>query len=112
MTPHTPGPWKAVGKVYVAGPTGASIARMIVMAGSSVQKDCLNEETAQANAEYIVRAVNNHDELVSSLKAIIARISGNFDDPDLEAFGPLSDNTEMDILAIAKEAINQVEGKE
>ncbi|MPR12962.1 hypothetical protein [Microvirga tunisiensis] len=36
-----------------------------------------------------------------ALRAIIARIQGNFEDPDLKEFGPLSAGTLTDVLAIA-----------
>ena len=106
MTPHTPGPWKAVGKVYVAGPTGASIARMIVMAGSSVQKDCFNEETAQANARLIASA----PELLTALKRTLPWLSKAYAEGINEQCAMPRDLPYC--IEQVRQAINQVEGKE
>ena len=40
----------------------------------------------------------------AGIAAIIARIQGEWDHPDLQAFGPLSTDTLADVLAIAKMA--------
>ncbi|TSA08039.1 MAG: hypothetical protein D4R73_09285 [Deltaproteobacteria bacterium] len=45
--------------------------------------------------------------LVSALRAIVARISGVWDDPDLMAFGPLS-ATDYDVEEIAKLALTKI----
>lgn len=44
---------------------------------------------------------------VKGLKAIQARISGVWDDPALEAFGPLSSDTVKDVLTIAEQALRE-----
>lgn len=44
------------------------------------------------------------DAAKNAVKAIVARIRGVFDDPYLMACGPLSTNTEQDVLRIALEA--------
>lgn len=40
----------------------------------------------------------------AALRAIVARIQGEFDQPDLVAFGPLSPDRMADVLAIAEAA--------
>ena len=50
-------------------------------------------------------------ELLEALKAIRARLGGEFDNPSLVAFGPLM-TTEADIEAIAEAAIAKAEGRE
>lgn len=44
--------------------------------------------------------------LAAAVRAAIARINGKWDDPDLEAFGPLSCDTLADVKAI----LQRVEG--
>ena len=44
---------------------------------------------------------------VKGLKAIQARISGVWDEPALEAFGPLSVDTVKDVLSIAEQALTE-----
>lgn len=40
-----------------------------------------------------------------ALRAIVARINGVWDDPDLKAFGLIGDDTLSDCLAIAQQAL-------
>ena len=55
------------------------------------------------------RGIAEHPEITleSALIAIIARIDGVFDKPELVAFGPLSIDLRADILAIAEIAITK-----
>lgn len=45
--------------------------------------------------------------MLSALRAIIARVDGVFDDPDLMAVGPLLPDSDEDVVYIAKKAIKQ-----
>ena len=63
-TSHTPGPWKqhaTPGKIY-ASVRGAD-GRCVADCGSR------SDVIAQANAEFIVRACNAHDDLLEALEA-------------------------------------------
>jgi hypothetical protein len=42
-----------------------------------------------------------------ALRAIVARIRGVFDAPELQAFGPLSGSVQEDCLAIAQQALRE-----
>ena len=61
-----------------------------------------------AHAE-IVRRWNTHEAMKEALRAIQARIVGEFDNPALVAFGPLT-SPDLDIYAIAGAAIAAAEG--
>lgn len=50
-------------------------------------------------------------DLLEALKAIIARIDGEWDNPLLKKWGALSAITTQDILRIAQESIAKVEGR-
>jgi hypothetical protein len=63
---HTPTPWSVQGHIYVAGPNnGLSVARCMSYTGKTLQETQLHEERAQANATFIVRAVNAHETLIA-----------------------------------------------
>lgn len=53
----------------------------------------------------IKRVRDTAPELLLALRVIEARIQGEFDNPGLLAFGPLSPDTEADCLRIARVAI-------
>lgn len=63
--------------------------------------ECTEYNVGKAETEYNV--------LVSALKAIRARICGEWDNPSLMAIGPLSVNDSTDTLRIADAAICEVE---
>lgn len=54
----------------------------------------------------LVDAIAQRNALLAACKAVRARIKGEYDDPDLGAFGPLSDMT-GDVLAITSAAIKE-----
>ena len=80
MSEHTPTPWRAdMGEFppqmklepylrsYV-GPDGETIrVKGFALSGGNVEMD-----EARANSEFIVKAVNCHDDLVAALKAVVA----------------------------------------
>ena len=49
-------------------------------------------------------------ELINALRAIVARIEGNFDCPALVEYGLLSPDIKMDVLCIAEAALKQIPG--
>ncbi len=64
-------------------------------------------EEDEANFEFAAQAVNAHKDLVGGFRAIVARYNGEWDHPDLEAFGPLSAETERDMHDLAQEALEK-----
>lgn len=50
-------------------------------------------------------------DLLEALGAIAARINGEWDDPALVAFGPLSIDAQSDCLRIARAAIDRALGE-
>ena len=81
---HTPTPWK------ITSPNYPQHQRVIFhREGDRHEKVAtLNEGSisADANAEFIIRAVNNHEALVEALSGILARMEDeNYDEPHYEA---------------------------
>ncbi len=62
------------------------------------------------NAAFIVKACNHFEETTSALRAIEARINGEWDNPSLIAIGELHTSAEMDILRIVEETLSKIEG--
>ncbi len=89
---HTAGPW------FVRG-TLIESARNTVAALSKSHLE-INPEESEANARLISAA----PDLLAALRAIVARINGVWDDPDLMVFGPLTTES-ADLEAIASQAI-------
>jgi hypothetical protein len=99
MTKHTSTPWEVGtmskdGRVNVAAFAYTNKVRSVAYASG------LSDGEAEANAEFIVRAVNAYDALVSALKA--TRVS-LIDDEHYQEFKPL--------LRTIDEAIAKAEGK-
>lgn len=61
--PRTPGPWRQ-NVLLVTDKRGGTIAHCTRWEGATVPKP----EVAEANAAFIVRACNAHDELLAALK--------------------------------------------
>lgn len=77
MAEHTPTPWTAYNQqVRDTSEHMVSIAYCSVIAGAGVCKDGeirsfgIDESAALANAAFICKAVNNHDDLVKVLKKL------------------------------------------
>jgi hypothetical protein len=87
---HTPGPWKIEG------------AAINDSEGTPLALCCSTE----ANAALIAAAPYMYE----ALKAIVARIMGEWDYPALVKFGPLSVSTETDCATIAAEALQVANG--
>ena len=95
---HTQTPWEIL--TFVTDPNHILIGKGFDVIARLDKDDPL----AEGNARLILRDVNVHEDLVAALKAIVARINGVWDDPDLMAFGPLLTES-ADVEQIAKLAI-------
>ena len=103
MSKHTPTPWHVDGEcIYGTTQRGdyVRIADTTVADG-----DNLPDKEADANASFIVRAVNCHDEMLKALKAV-----------ELGVFGSMLPNSDIDVctrgtLAQVQAAIAKAEGK-
>ena len=77
MSGHTPGPWKAVGPssapLQDEGDYAIVDADGLIIAETFLQVAQATNRPAHANAAFIVKAVNNHDDLVGSLRDIARR---------------------------------------
>ena len=62
-TKHTPTPWVALGR-DIEDSNGEHLATTYHMAGGEIG-------ISSSNADFIVRACNNHDQMVAALKAIL-----------------------------------------
>ncbi|HET7150857.1 MAG TPA: hypothetical protein VFI60_05565 [Candidatus Acidoferrum sp.] len=106
---HTKGPWKqGDGKrwdshaIFTDDGTGFNGSGRFIARCEGATSGFDNE----ANARLIAAA----PDLLEALTAIRARISGEWDNPALLKFGPLSDMT-SDIQIIARTAIAKAEGR-
>jgi hypothetical protein len=77
MSEHTPTPWTCRGQsVFDTSEHTVSLAYCGTVAGAGVCKDGqvrsfgVNEATANANAAFIVKAVNSHEPLVAELRRL------------------------------------------
>lgn len=77
---HTPTPWnhKIAGLNHWICPTGGEESGHVAFIGGRdfLYKD-ISQDLQEANAEFIVRACNNHDQLVDTLKLIDAVGNGD-----------------------------------
>ena len=99
---HTPGPWVVwphLDSYHIRG------AMKNIAFTNQVSPSHMGKEE-QANARLIAAAPN----MLAALRAIVARINGVWDDPDLMLFGPLSTNALADVEWIAKETIAKARG--
>lgn len=67
----------------------------------------IEAETSNDNRHLISAA----PAMLDALKAIVARIDGAFDEPNLVELGPLCSDPDEDIRYIANRAISMAEGK-
>jgi hypothetical protein len=92
-------PWTRLGR-NIFGDNGQS---------NIAKTDGADQDEMNANAQLIITAVNSYDDMLEALKAIKARLNGEFDHPSLVAYGPLSDSETDDILGYAEEAIQKAQ---
>jgi hypothetical protein len=80
MAEHTKTPWKIAGAVHIYSPGegGGNVCSMsdprvsTVVGYTDVALDSKDADEAYANAAFIVRCVNAHDDLVKALEAALA----------------------------------------
>jgi hypothetical protein len=90
QTSHNPLPWKADGRALVFDCTNELVANALLD----------NVRGSRANAELIVRCVNSHHDLLSTLKALVKR--------EYKTGGQLLNAPE---IASAEAAIERAEGR-
>lgn len=104
---HTPGPWECHPTSHHSHDYRLSLKHGPMPARHPGEDSSeAHNARARANAHVIAAA----PELLSALEAIAARIVGDWDNPALVAFGPLTSNTSDDTLTIARAAIARAKG--
>lgn len=115
MLKHTSGPWVAImDMLYAKADKAGNITegwRIETATGSTVRKIADIGPASPAEAYANALLISLAPELLETLKAIKARIDGEWDNPALMRFGPLNTNSDTDILAMVEEAIAKVEGR-
>lgn len=107
-TQHTPGPWRLDYKRHNVDVDNEHA--IIDGKGTYLglfRATVADEDCGKANARLIAAA----PAMLAALEAIIARIDGEYDNPALVAFGPLSIDTETDCKDIAVAAIAKARGE-
>jgi hypothetical protein len=104
---HTPTPWLSWNDYDEDGDTGDILIGANTLSSIVVVQDGIGNACPKANAAFIVRACNSHAILMAALEAIVARIDGDWDKPELMAVGALSIDTEADCSLIARRALFQ-----
>jgi hypothetical protein len=66
----TPTPWMTEGRYVLNSVGGISIACTTQLKGKNESQDIHFEKIAKANAAFIVKAVNCHEELINVVKAL------------------------------------------
>jgi hypothetical protein len=115
MGQHTSGSWFVNGpsNVYAkVDPTerranGELIPPLDKCIAHVVQGYGVTDEEWKANANLIASA----PDLADALRAIRARINGEWDDPALMKFGPLNTDRISDILTIVADSLAKAEGR-
>jgi hypothetical protein len=99
---HTPGPWRVVehdNEAYILPEGDSPCVTGIALTGAG-----RNYTEALGNARLIASA----PDLLDALTAIQCRINGEWDNPLLMKYGPLSTDTAADCFRIAGLAITKV----
>ena len=105
---HTDTPWEA--KIYKDGPTGV---RYIMWGNGGKESVCVSDAwpngnaRTEANAAFIVKAVNNHEKLLSALEGLVNKFPYDLEDDGSGQIGFLP-STKLAVDA-AREAIKEVE---
>jgi hypothetical protein len=108
MSTHTPTPWTVTVAVTQDGLGGFTVLSLISSDGRTIMEKRIqgpSSEKNEADFELAAQAVNAHKILVRALRAIVARYQGEWDQPDLKAFGPLTVQTQGDMYDLAAEAL-------
>lgn len=118
MSQHTPGPWhidyQQDDAPYIVAEQGKAWDNPTIC---HLYQDVTPEDSvtigrwleALPNATANARLIASAPELLSALNAIVARIQGDWDHPDLVRYGPLQ-LASHDCLEIARAAIAKAEG--
>lgn len=104
MKKHTTTPWKQTGSYFDAD--GRLVGRALQMKGNNLEADEKEEALSKANAAFIVRAVNSHEELLGALKMAADLCENHL--IDFKKYGLTCD---ADILKRYKDVISKAEGK-
>jgi hypothetical protein len=99
MTKHTPTPWIVTNGVQIWRDGHSSLAspRICSLANAAQPVEQLTAEEMAANAAFIVRAVNAHEELVAAARALLDRL----DDITTDAFSKGGEAVEREALRAA-----------
>jgi hypothetical protein len=110
---HTPTPWRVVENdgAYVKA---SYLARLRIETAPESGRDlCLalvitdtSELNNRANADFIVRAVNSHDDLLEALKAVTETLASWTADHSFDCTAHIDA-----VLAVANAAISKAEGR-
>ncbi len=103
-TAHTPGPWYVYQLAFDEKTYGDKEGWFIVVDNND------NEIAGPFESEEVARLIAAAPELLETLKAIVARIDGEFDHSALIAKGPLTDDSDADIKEWIEAAIARAEG--
>jgi len=122
MSAHTETPWEQMGGMIWSPAARANICRMSELRATDLVQFTEPEigsptmPEIYANAAFIVRAVNCHDELVAALRAI-ANVAGNLPDEQLSSRTGPNDAVARGLQlvqarAIARAALAKAENRE
>jgi len=75
MSKHTPTPWKAIGgELHPVLDNGLTCTSIVARTGRG---SIGGGELHRANAQFIARAVNAHEDLLAALKDLVTRCDGD-----------------------------------
>jgi hypothetical protein len=109
-TTHTPGPWKAGEAAWFRGRAhdDTESGKRPITSTAPGARGVIANVYGRANAEFIVRACNAHDELLAALKELRAAITvGSTDDGKEE----ISRDVHFEVALKADAAIAKAEGR-
>ena len=101
---QTPGPLKVVNGNEIIDANGALIAEVITIRATKDPREAENVKGWHETAEFMVRAYNNHEELIKMLIIIKEHFEGTH-------FATHAMQIEKRLLPLIKDAIAKAEGK-
>ena len=84
MSPHTPGPWRSAGGSVYLDRDGLDMLTVVAKCPRRQHSPVIRKADAEANAAFIARACNAHEDLLAALEFAYLRLSV----PDREIIGP------------------------